>query len=518
MKKYTNRELVAALKKHGGNKTLAAASLGIPRSTFRGQLDTLKRERFYAKKHLNPVKIPKPVKGLVRRFIFSSAQDGTKIHEQFLTNLEAYAAHMNAEIRIGGYTYNKSLFEDHSNKRAIFHDRLGPYLTNEQFNVADKLLFCGEINTSPTAVTPLSGFETYTRNKWGIFPHPRVTLQSIATMFREPSKQIMTTGSVTLPNYIPKKAGIKAEFHHVIGAVIVEIDGDGDFFCRHLIAEKDGSFQDLWNYVQNGQITDQNTVEAITWGDIHTEQIDNKVKQAAWGLNGMCDRLHPKFQFFHDVLDFQARNHHNAKDPHYQFELYMKGIESVERAVERVGEFLVETKRPWSQSVVVESNHDRMMMRWLREADYRVDPVNAEFFLQCQAAVYGAIRAAEPNFLLIEHVLKERFTKLGGVIFLREDDSMTICGNTIECALHGHKGANGAKGDIRAYARMGPKANVAHTHAAAIFEGIYQAGTSSKLDLGYNRGGLSSWNHSDIVTYPNGKRTIVTKQNGKFCA
>jgi hypothetical protein len=65
---------------------------------------------------------------------------------------------------------------------------------------------------------------------------------------------------------------------------------------------------------------------------------------------------------------------------------------------------------------------------------------------------------------------------------------------------------------------MGSKANVGHTHSAAIYEGIYQAGTSSKLDLEYNRGGLSSWNHAHIVTYLNGKRTIITMCGSKWRA
>jgi hypothetical protein len=516
MIEYTDKQLLAAIKKHGSGRK-AAKALGIPRTSMQDRVAAAKKEKFSTKQRLRRVKISAPKRGGTKRFIFSSAQDGTKVHEGFLANLEAYAEFMDAEIHIGGFTYNKSLFEDHSNKRATFHPLVEKYMTNNQFDVAGKLLFCGEINTSPTAVTPLSGFETYTRGKWGIFPHPRVTLQSVATMFHQPSKQIMTTGAVTLPNYIAKKAGIKAEFHHVIGAVIVEVDGDGDVFCRHLIAEKDGSFQDLGNYVSEGSVEEDASVEAITWGDVHTEQLDPAVKEAAWGPEGMLDRLMPEYQFFHDVLDFQARNHHNLKDPHYQFEMFLKGIDSVEDAIKRVGDFLVETKRDWCQSIVVESNHDRMLMRWLKEADYRADPINAEFFLECQLKVYNAIRQRDDHYLLIEDILNDRFA-MGGVVFLREDDSMTICGNTIECALHGHKGANGAKGHIGAYARMGPKANIGHTHSAAIFEGIYQAGTSSKLDLGYNRGGLSSWNHSHIITYPNGKRTIVTMQNGKFCA
>jgi hypothetical protein len=142
------------------------------------------------------------------------------------------------------------------------------------------------------------------------------------------------------------------------------------------------------------------------------------------------------------------------------------------------------------------------------------------FFLECQAYIYGSIKDGVEDYSIFEQVLRDRGAPKS-THFLRESDSFLICPNAgggIECALHGHKGANGAKANIQQFAKMGPKANVAHTHSAAIFEGIYQAGTCSKLDLGYNRGGLSSWNLSHIVTYPSGKRVILTMQRGKAWA
>jgi hypothetical protein len=88
---------------------------------------------------------------------------------------------------------------------------------------------------------------------------------------------VMTTGACTVPNYIEKKAGLKAEFHHQIGATIVEVDGADRIFCRQIGATNDGSFQDLDAVVRNGEVTFGNRVEAITWGDIHREQIDPQV-------------------------------------------------------------------------------------------------------------------------------------------------------------------------------------------------------------------------------------------------
>ena len=46
---------------------------------------------------------------------------------------------------------------------------------------------------------------------------------------------------------------------------------------------------------------------------------------------------------------------------------------------------------------------------------------------------------------------------------------------------------------------------------------FWQAGTSSDLDMKYNKG-LSSWSHSHIITYQNGKRAMLTMRNGKYRA
>lgn len=523
-------EVLEAISEHGSANS-AARALGIPKSTFKDRAKAIVAERFGSQTAKRPVfhEIPNG-RIKVKRFILSSAQNDTDVDLKFLANLKAYADFMDAEILIAGYTYNKSLFEDHRKESASFHPSIAKYMLDRQMDIGGKLLFCAEMNLLPTQTDPLSGFETYTRTKWGVFPHPRVTLKSIPVMWNAKPKIIMTTGSVTKPNYVQKKAGLKAEFHHVIGAVIVEIDMDGDVFARHLIAEKGGSFQDLNNYVSDRRVEEGHNVEAITWGDIHPELLDADTALGSWGLNihdlssgvrnpaNMLDILEPNYQFFHDSLDFRRRNHHSLNDPHTRYEAFHKREDSVEEEINQAAFFLEVTQRDFCTSVVVDSNHDRALMRWLKNTDYRTDPVNALYFLTLQKAVYQAISDNDEDFLLAEFAFRNSGADIDNVMFLKNTHSFTICDGAIECALHGDLGANGAKGHVNAFARMGPKANVAHTHSTAIFEGIYVAGHSCKRDMKYNRGGLTSWSPSHIVTYPNGKRAIITMQGTKFCA
>lgn len=506
-------EIKKAIQKHG-SQNKAAAALGIPKTTFQNMCAKMRDGELLVPELIEKRSERRPRKGYVKRYIFTAAQDNTPVHKGFWTNLVSFADWCQAEVIVAPFTYLNQ-----GRASAEFAEEVQPYLSRVQLEVAGKLLFCGEVNTNPTAVHPLAGLETYTRDKWGVFPHPRVELRSIATMFSEPSKQIMTTGAVTMPNYLPRKAGVKAEFHHVVGALLVEVDGDGDIFCRHLQAEKDGAFYDLDVYVVDGKVSEFNPIDSITWGDIHSEQVDPDVARASWGVLGMLDTLHPKVQFVHDLSDFSARNHHDIHDPHKRFKKHTEGNESVADGLAKVVQTLLDMQRKNIECVIVESNHDLMLQRWLKEADFRSDPGNAIFYLETQLALYRALHAKDDDFSIFEWAVRRILPDPAmekNITFLREYSSYKRL--NIEYALHGHKGANGARGHINSFAKMGSKANVAHTHGAAIHEGIYQAGTSSKLDLGYNRGGLSSWNHAHIVTYKNGKRVIVTLQNGKWRA
>jgi hypothetical protein len=343
-------------------------------------------------------------------------------------------------------------------------------------------------------------------------------LKSVPVLKGDSVKMLYSTGAATKRNYIQRKAGQKAEFHHVFGALYVEIDKDGDHFVRQLIADSTGSFYDLTDKYDNGGVTRGHSVEAINWGDIHAEALNGDVEVASWG-NGssILDTLRPKYQFVHDLTDFKARNHHNIKNPHFLAERYFTGDGDVKEGMRLAGDVLNELERDFCTTVVVESNHDQAFRRWLAEADIRQDPENAEYFHRANAELFGQIRQGNSKFHIFEWAVREHF-HLPNTKFLDEDDSFIIGGqNGIECGMHGHRGPNGSRGNPNSLRNLGRKCNVGHTHSAAIIDGIYVAGISCDMDLGYNKG-PSSWSQSHIVTYPNGKRAIITLKQGKYKA
>lgn len=468
-----------------------------------------------------------------KRFVFTSAQNNTFVHEEFWSNLLAFCEHRGAQLMVGKFRYNKSGFQNHTKDRDgdLWYDpKVIPYISDESLTIKEALgglVWCGELDILPTAVNPLSGLDSYTHTASAIVPHAKVQLKSVPVLKGDPVKMLYTTGACTQRNYIQRKAGQKAEFHHVFGALYVEIDDAGDFFARQLIADSTGAFYDLTDLYKDGKVDSNNRVEAINWGDIHAEMIDMNIASESWMYNhtldsdaqtNMLDVLEPKYQFVHDLTDFKARNHHNIKNPHFLAEMHHgEGTSSVQRGMEEACAMLQLMERDWCQTVVVESNHDQAFRRWLAEADIRQDPENAEYYHRANAELFGQIRKGNPRYHIFEWAVRE-LAELGTTSFLDEDDSFVICGkNGIECGMHGHRGPNGARGNPNALRNLGRKANIGHTHSAGIIDGIYVAGISCKMDMGYNKG-PSSWSHSHIVTYPNGKRTIITMKDGKWKA
>lgn len=526
-------KIVQLFEELNGNISAIAREVGLERSTVRWHL---KRAGAYDRTEETiiegeatpqaPDVFEVPSEG-VRRYVFTSAQNNTRIHRPFWDNLQALVAHYDARLIVGTYSYNTGAYSrlqkrGHmgSHDKAYWYDReLLPFIENgddQNIEVAPGLMWCGRANILPTAVRPLSGFETYTGAASGIFPHAKIAMESRPTPKDDAAKFNFTTGTVTQLNYIQRKAGLKAEHHHCYGALLVEVDAEGDWFARQLNADADGTIYDLNLKFKGGRVKKAGPLAGLTLGDIHYAKLDHHQAGIVFGLDGIVDTLKPEHVFFHDLIDFEARRHHNRLDPHERFRLFVEGSDSVENEFAAAATWLrcLQEQYPKSRFVVVDSNHDRDFERWLRETDYRDDPLNAEFFLEAQLAKYRSIRE-DDDFHAVEWAMR-KFGVPMHIIFLREDESFLIASG-IECGQHGHIGPNGARGSPANLARIGRKANTAHTHSAAIVDGLYVAGVTGKLHQGYNRG-PSSWSHSHVLTYPNGKRAIVTTRNLKWKA
>lgn len=462
-------------------------------------------------------------KGIVHRFILSSAQDDTPVFEPFWNNLLAYSDYLGTDIGLGGYTYQLGLYEDHAVATAVYAPELHQYLSFDRTHITDDLLWIGDANVLPTTANPLNGWTTANRGQHVIVPHARVALESIPRMQGQPPRFAISTGTVTQPCYTPRASGRKALFHHTYGAVLVQIDVDGEVFFRHLLADTDGNFQDLDVKVTDGVVTTGHRVAAVTWGDIHFEQLNSTVALRSWGFDmqsraiisndSILDRLRPEYQFLHDTLDFRRRNHHGIKDPHQRAMVRAVGSECVEDEVRDAAAFANAVRRDWCQTVMVESNHDAALAKWLKDPEGALDAHNAWYWHDLNADWHRAIRDNVIDFNIVRQGMR-RAGLAEDVQFVSSGGSYVV--GDVECGLHGDLGVGGTRGSPNQYRRFGPKTSSGHTHTPKIVEGVYVAGVSANLDQGYNRG-PTTWAHAHIVQYGNGKRAmLVLSADGRY--
>jgi hypothetical protein len=553
----TERTAIKALCEHGSQHA-AADALGWKRTKLQSRLRAVQARAAKAA----PAPEPPPVHGHVpapranpapavpsgattARYILTAAQNNTPVHADFLANLQAYARAIGARIMVSRFSYNKAAFGAKSTKagrapgaadtEGLWYDpAIAEYVCDDparhgscRWQLAPDLVWCAEMNIMPTAVRPLSGLESYAGEASGIFPHAKIALESVPVIGDRPPKFNYTTGAVTQRNYIAKKEGLKGEFHHAYGALLVEVDlATGDWWCRQLNATDDGSFYDLTRRVEGGAVTLGHRILAINPGDVHASEIDPTVRALLWEAShgrAAIDVLRPEIQILHDTESFRNRSHHELKSFAKRFEKWHAGprLDTVETEVGVTASLLSIAARDWCQTVVVSSNHDRHGERWLDEADFRQDLPNAEFFLEAQLARVRALRvggteAEQWNFLewAVARAWPDYAT--AGVRFLRRDESFVIGppDHPIECGQHGDEGADGARGNTANYARMAVRMNKGHDHRATLHNGVASAGVCNRR-LAYCHG-PSSWSISHILTYQNGKRTIVTQRAGKL--
>lgn len=532
---------VKAYYDNSGNKADAARARGLKRRTYNDRL-ALAQEQLGIQlgkvadgsiKATKAKRLRKPRKGSVKRYILTSIQNNTHLHPGF-NNLLAYVDWLDnlprasCELMIGTYSYQLAAYGAKAVKRGKakkadeelwYAPEAEQYIVDSSVELAPGLVWCGEQNILPTTRHPLTAFEDYNGRSSNIVPHAKIALESVASMADEATKFNYSTGTVTQLNYIQKRAGILAEQKHTYGATLVEVDATGSWWVRQIHIDEDDAIMDVGPtgytgvYVQAGKVHVKRVVESIYWGDVHAAEMELWVRDLAWGRGGMLDWTMAKYQFMGDVLSMRSRGHHEIDNFHVSYQKHMAGEESVKDEVQLTADFLNEAYRGWCETVVVQANHDRHLDRWLNEADFRKDPVNAKYFLELQWEVLDAFDRGDKDFSIMEWALNQAGAQ-DDVRFLRTDESFIVAG--VENGLHGDLGMNGSRGSTRGLTKLGRPINKGHDHSAAIRDGVYSAGACS-LSFAFMVG-PNSHSVSHIATYENGKRTIITMFGGKWRA
>jgi hypothetical protein len=449
--------------------------------------------------------------GGVKRFIITAAQNATPVNEDFLASLLQYSKHNDAELVVIPLRYKNptSRWTASQANSEIWDDSLTPYLYNQRKKLNENLVLLGDIKTVPTATRPLSGFEGITHGESGILAHTKLQLNCVPTPQNKLPKIMTTTGACTVKNYTDSKAGKKGEFHHSTAALVVEIKG-AKFFMRHVNWDG-GGFIDLEFRYTPDKVEKAPKPYALVFGDTHRAVMCPAVEETTFGQGGMVSQLDPEYLVFHDLHDGASTNHHIRKDPFAQIAKRAADLHLVEKEIREDVAWL-EKVCAGRTGIVVPSNHDDFLARWLREQDWRLDPENSEFYLETALALVRGINSGTGMAHPFTHWVNK--LKSGNHIQCLERDESFMLGG-IELSMHGDKGPNGARGSIMNLRRVGVKTIIGHSHTPGIEEGAYQCGTSTGLRLDYNSG-PSSWLNAHCVLYGNGKRALLPIIDGEW--
>ena len=345
--------------------------------------------------------------------------------------------------------------------------------------------------------------EVFTGKSSAIFGHPKIQLNTVATNSRK-SRLMTTTGSITILNYTSSKAGKKAGAHHVFGATNVKLDKNDGVHIRQINADKEtGHFTDLnWIYTPTGK-EPAPPAEALILGDVHANNVEETALEASFE---MIKELGCKRAIYHDLLDFDVRNHHTINDFRDRYERVVSPENNMDIVESELKETLrvLENTPECAEPVVVQANHDEAFDKWLDTANPKLDPINSLLYHKMWVAKleeYNATGKWNTAFNLYY-----KMSGLDRAKFIDREENYSIMG--IECGYHGDKGINGSRGSPNAYTKLGVKTVVGHRHTPSIRDGCYTVGVIGKLDQGYNDL-PSSWAHANCVIYASGKRSLL---------
>lgn len=454
-----------------------------------------------------------------KRVVITAAQNATPVNAEFLATLQNYCRVRRALLIVVPYRYKNptSMWSKKAEHDDWWAKELAAHLMDRRVELNSNLVLLGDIKTQPTASAPLQGFETLTGHRSTIVGHPKVATTCVPTPQSKMAKILTTTGSVTQKNYIPSKAGKKAEHHHTFGATVVELDGRR-FHLRRINAVRDGSFCDLDAEYSGTKVT-KCAVEALVMGDTHEEFVDPKVVRATFkGPNSIVAVLKPKNLIWHDLHDFYSRNHHHRGEVFINFAKHHAGADDVRAALEKTFAFVDRVTPKGAVNIFVPSNHPDALARWVKECDPKSDPRNAVFWAETFTAMLGGARMTETGARTIDPFVywaKKLLKTVAQCRFPSRSDSVVIKG--IDVNHHGDAGPNGSRGTLKSFTKIGVKSIVGHSHTPGENEGAMQVGHNSYGGLEYQKG-PSSWLPADAVIYKNGKRSLIFVIDGEWRA
>ena len=437
-------------------------------------------------------------------YLISSIQLNGSVNKTLLRNMKLFAKNHDARIllyvmpgRNKDETLIPTILLDDEDIELLYLGKDGQKLNNN-LKIFDHKILASMVN-------PLTGMNLKLHRDFSwTLPSPKIRYMSYPNTGKHP-RFLATTGSLTHGNYKEWTAqGIRAGLEHQYGFSFINIKSNRLFSFVPVEAQKNGNFHYLRDEYKNGKVYDSQP-EALVLGDWHTGDTCPKTRKATIAMIG---ELKPKRVILHDFYDGKSINPHEGDDCLSKALRFSKNLHILEdelRACLKELNFFAK-KFPDVEFVVVESNHDIFLYRYLAKGMYPMDACNSIF----AASLYGYVgeymkgKGPKPTLCLAMEMIG---AVAGNVRFLKEDEEYRVKG--IELGYHGHRGVNGARGTSASFSNYNLKMITGHEHTPKIHPNGMVVGTSTHLKLSYTKG-ASSWLNAHGLLYSSGKYTLLT--------
>lgn len=428
------------------------------------------------------------------KYIIATCQYNAVVNKNLLQNIELFAKQHGVDNLLL-FVQNGQYKEDDVIDKRIFEAGFSiveDMKLNANLRLKDMKILAQQIN-------PFTGLnQKLNRDFSYIIPSAKIRYQSLANTSKYP-RALLSTGSITKPNYKRNAIRNKAYQQHQFGFVYVSTDCNTIFHAHQIEATKQGDFQYMTEKYRNGVLSYEQP-EALILGDFHIGDTCPKVRKKTIQ---MLKDLKPKRVVFHDLFNGHSVNHHEKGDLIQELRRVQQNRMSLKVELEMVLkeiQFFAKTF-PGIQFLVSESNHDIFLERYIRSKEFMFHPDN--FLFICQL-IPEILKEEKPT---LEIALSQTGEVPENFKFFKEDESYRIRG--VELAYHGHRGANGSRGTSGQFDKLNLKMITGHEHTPKIYQNSMVVGTSTKLKLDYTKG-ASSWLNAHGILYSNGKYGLIT--------
>ena len=432
-----------------------------------------------------------------RDFIVTCAVNNSPVEDDFLAALEHLAEDRGAEIVVNPVRYRNPTRPDDVQEGEWWAPELAEYMLESEIRPHEYLSIM-PTKVQATAHNPLlARLSGRTKHRSAVFGHPQLCMRTVPTPQEKYPKILYSSGAVTQKSYSDTVSGDMAKFHHTHSAVLVEVRGK-KFHLREITW--DGKcFIDLADRYTKSGISDAPSPLALVMGDIHHGKEDPKVIAGTFGK--LVPQLQPERLVLHDLFDGVSVNPHEFNRRLTRAALGRQT--NLEGELDRLGAWVNDIPNSFKEIIVVPSNHDDFLMRWLQAGEKNVEPENRRLYhYLCWRMLDGYEDNVFP--LALEVALDDSLNR--DIRFLKIDESYQVAG--VELGMHGHLGPNGARGSVRNLSYIGTRSMVGHVHSPAIWQGVYAVGLSARYRHGYNVG-PSSWLQTHGLVHANGRRQLI---------